>query len=160
MLLCNKQDGNYEQTAKQTTGRQRTGNGPDAPMVSILFCRHVRLGLLCAPLISTESAARVGAEYASQSSAQASNQATACILANEELRIMSNVSGTGTPTCAASPVIVTAAQVGQGHATNSADNQQASQVTVQYTTVGLIPIPGLLKSSTTLYRVVQMRLRS
>jgi hypothetical protein len=73
---------------------------------------------------------------------------------------MSNVSGTGTPTCAASPVIVTAAQVGPGQATNSADLQNASQVTVQYTTVGLIPIPGLLKSSTTVYRVVQMRLRS
>jgi len=74
---------------------------------------------------------------------------------------MSNVSGTGTPTCAAGPVIVTAAQWGPGQTnTASADLQNASQVTVQYTTVGLIPIPGLLKSSTTIYRVVQMRLRS
>ena len=44
---------------------------------------------------------------------------------------MNNVSGTGTPACGASPLIVTAAQVGPGRTnTNSADLQQASQVTV------------------------------
>ena len=74
---------------------------------------------------------------------------------------MNNVNVTGTPTCSASPVIVTAAQLGPGQTnTNSADLQQASQITLQYTTVGLIPIPGLLKGSATVYRVVQMRLRS
>lgn len=145
--------------------RQRGGSALEMalmlPWYLFLFVGVYDWGYYAHALISTESAARVAAEYTSQSSAQASNQATACILANEELRIMNNVSGTGTPTCAASPVIVTAAQVGPGQTNaNSADLQQASQVTVQYTTVGLIPIPGLLKSSTTIYRVVQMRLRS
>lgn len=144
--------------------RQRGGSALEMalmlPWYLFFFVGTYDWGYYAHALISTESAARVAAEYTSQSSAQASNQATACILANEELRIMSNVSSTGTPTCTASPVIVTAAQVGAGHATDSADHQQGSQVSVQYTTVGLIPIPGLLKSSTTIYRVVQMRLRS
>jgi Flp pilus assembly protein TadG len=131
------------------------------PWYLFLFVGTYDWGFYAHALISTESAARVAAEYTSQSSAQASNQATACIFVSEELRIMNNVSANGTPTCTANPVIVTAAQVGPGQAnTNSADLQQASQITVQYTTVGLIPIPGLLKSSTAVYRVVQMRLRS
>jgi len=131
------------------------------PWYLFFFVGTYDWGYYAHALISTESAARVAAEYTSQSSAQASNQAMACILANEELRIMNNVSGTGTPTCAASPVIVTAAQWGPGQTkTGSADLQNASQVTVQYTTIGLIPIPGLLTSSATFYRIVQMRLRS
>lgn len=131
------------------------------PWYLFFFVGAYDWGFYAHALISTESAARVAAEYTSQSSAQASNQATACIFANEELRIMNNISGTGTPTCNASPLIVTAAQVGPGQTNaNSADLQQASQITVQYTTVGLIPIPGLLTGSTTIYRVVQMRLRS
>ncbi len=111
-------------------------------------------------LISTESAARAAAIYTSQSSSQAANQSMACMIANEELRISSNVTASGSPTCGSSPVIVTAVQAGSGQSTTSADNGAASQVTVEYTTVGLIPIPTLLKSSTTVYRVVQMRLRS
>jgi hypothetical protein len=120
------------------------------PWYLFFFVGTYDWGYYAHALISTESAARMGAEYTSQCSAQASNQAMACILANEDLRIMNNVSGTGTPACAASPVIVTAAQAGPGQTnTNSTDLPQASQVTVQYTTVGLIPIPGLLKSRTT-----------
>lgn len=131
------------------------------PWYVFFFVGTYDWGFYAHALISTESAARVAAEYTSQSSAQAANQATACILANEELRTMNNVGGTATSTCSSSPLIVTAAQVGPGQTnTNSADLQQASQITVQYTTVGLIPIPGLLKGSATIYRVVQMRLRS
>jgi hypothetical protein len=131
------------------------------PWYVFFFVGTYDWGFYAHALISTESAARVAAELTSQSTAQAANQSTACILATEELRIMNNMRGTGTPTCSASPLIVTAAQVGRGQTnTNSADLEPASQITVQYTTVGLIPIPGLLKGSATIYRVVQMRLRS
>jgi Flp pilus assembly protein TadG len=147
--------------------RRKTQRGGSAlemalmlPWYLFFFVGTYDWGYYAHSLISTESAARVAAVYTSQSSAQASNQAMACILANEELRIMSNVSGTGTPTCGASPVVVTAVQAGSGQSTTSPDNLAASQVTVQYTTIGLIPIPALLKSSATIYRVVQMRLRS
>jgi hypothetical protein len=130
------------------------------PWYLFFFVGTYDWGFYAHALISTESAARVAAMYTSQSQAQAANQATACILANEELRIAPNVSGTGTPTCAASPVIVTAVQAGPGQTVASPDNQVASQVAVTYTTIGLIPIPGLLASSATFYRVVQMRVRS
>ena len=80
------------------------------PWYLFFFVGTYDWGFYAHALISTESAARVAAEYTSQSSTQAANQATACILANEELRTMNNVSVTGTPTCAASPLIVTAAQ--------------------------------------------------
>ena len=129
------------------------------PWYLFFFVGAYDWGYYAHALISTESAARVAAQYTSQSASKAADQATACILANEELRISPNVSSTGTPTCASSPVVVTAIQVGPGQTTGSADNLAASQVSVTYTTVGLIPIPGLLKSSTTIYRVVQMRLR-
>jgi Flp pilus assembly protein TadG len=130
------------------------------PWYLFFFVGAYDWGYYAHALISTESATRIAAQYTSQSSSKASDQATACILANEELRISPNVSSTGTPTCTSSPVIVTAVQAGTGQTTSSADNLAASQVTVTYTTIGLIPIPGLLKSSTTIYRVVQMRLRS
>jgi hypothetical protein len=131
------------------------------PWYLFFFVGTYDWGFYARALISTQSAARVAAVYTSQGPTQAANQKMACILANEELRIMNNVSGSGAPACNESPVIVTAAQVGPGQTNvNSADLQPASQVTVQYTTVGLIPIPGLLKSSATVYRVVQMRLRS
>lgn len=130
------------------------------PWYLFFFIGTYDWGYYAHALISTESAARVAALYTSQSSAKASDQATACILANEELRVISNVSNTGTPTCASSPVVVTAVQAGTGQTTASADTLPASQVAVTYTTLNLIPIPGLLQKSATFYRVVQMRLRS
>lgn len=129
------------------------------PWYLFFFIGAYDWGFYAHALISAESAARVATLYTSQSSTQASNQTTACILANEELRIAPNVSASASATCGSSPVIVTAVQAGPGQTTASADNQSAAQVTVQYTTIGLIPIPGLLRNSATIYRVVQMRLR-
>jgi Flp pilus assembly protein TadG len=130
------------------------------PWYLFLFVGTFDWGYYAHALISTESAARVAVLYTSQSAAKSADQSDACILANEEMRIVPNISSSGTPTCTASPLIVTATEVGPGQSTGSADNNLASQVTVEYTTVSLIPIPLLLPSSTTFYRVVQMRLRS
>jgi Flp pilus assembly protein TadG len=124
------------------------------PWYMFLFVGTFDWGYYAHSLISTESAARVAALYTSQSSSTAANQSVACILANEELRVATNISSTGTPTCAASPLIVTASSV------TGPDNNAASQVTVTYTTVSLIPIPLLLEKSATFYRVITMRLRS
>jgi len=138
--------------------RQRGGSALEMalmlPWYLFLFVGTFDWGYYAHSLISTESAARVAAMYTSQSSAQAANQSVACILANEELRVATNISSTGTPTCAASPLIVTAASV------TGPDTNPASQVSVTYTTVSLIPIPLLLPSQATFYRVVTMRLRS
>jgi Flp pilus assembly protein TadG len=124
------------------------------PWYVFLFIGTFDWGFYAHALISTESAARVAALYTSTSSATAADLTNACIYANEELRISANIPTT--PSCSTSPLVVTATSLPTG----GADGQAATQVTVQYTTVGLIPIPGLLESSATFYRVVQMRLRS
>src|SRR5580658_9334358 len=82
------------------------------PWYLFLFVGTYDWGFYAHALISTEAAARVAVLYTSQSASTAANQATACILANEEMRIVPNISGTGTPTCSASPLIVTAVEAG------------------------------------------------
>ena len=128
------------------------------PWYIFLFIGTFDWGYYAHALISTESAARVAALYTSTSASTAADATNACVYANEELRIAPNIPVT--PSCSASPLIVTAKQLTSSTTPASPDGQPASQVTVQYTTVGLIPIPGLLESSATFYRVVQMRLRS
>lgn len=124
-----------------------------------LFVGAFDWGYYAHALISTEDAARVAGSYAATSSSTATDSTNVCLFALEELRIVPNI-GSAT-TCSGSPVTVTTALIGPGQTnTNSADGQLAALVTVQYTTVQLIPIPGLLRSQATFYRTVQMRLRS
>lgn len=133
------------------------------PWFIFLFVGVFDWGYYAHALISTEAAAREATLYASTSKAVATAgtaSATVCTLALEELRIVPNV-GSSITTCSASPVVTTLALIGPGQAnTNSADSQLAALVSVQYTTLSLIPIPLLLKGSATFYRVVEMRLRS
>jgi Flp pilus assembly protein TadG len=128
------------------------------PWYIFLFVGTFDWGFYAHALISTESAARVAVLYTSQSSTTAADQADACILANEELRISANISNTGTPTCAASPLVVSATSVAAASSPDGAG--AASKVSVTYTTVGLIPIPGALEASASFTRTVTMRLRS
>ena len=65
-------------------------------------------------LISTEAGARAATLYTSQSVATASDQADACTLANEEMRIVPNISNSDTTTCSSSPLVVAAVQTGIG----------------------------------------------
>ena len=62
--------------------------------------------------------------------------------------------GSTLTTCTALPVIVSYSSV------TGVDSQPASSVTVQYQTLQLIPIPGLLSNQFTFTQTVQMRLRS
>lgn len=130
------------------------------PWYMFLFVGAFDWGYYAHALISTESAARVAGTYAATSQTDAADSTGVCTLALQELSIVPNVAGV--TTCGGtSPVSVTTALIGPGQAnTNSADGQLAAQVSVQYTTLQLIPIPLLLKNQATFYRVVQMRLRS
>jgi hypothetical protein len=130
------------------------------PWYIFLFVGTFDWGYYAHALISTESAARVAAQYTSTSASTAADSAGACAYALDELRIVPNI-GSGLATCAASPVVVTATLLKTGQGTTADNNySSASQVGVTYTTMQLIPIPGLLSSGFTFYRVVQMRLRS
>jgi Flp pilus assembly protein TadG len=120
------------------------------PWCVFLFIGAFDWGFYARALISTESAARVAAQYTSKDTTTAADQATACTLALEELRTSANVANV--TTCNALPVIVTAQQV------TGADGQPATQVAVTYQTQKLIPIPMVLQGQATLYRTAQMRL--
>ena len=130
------------------------------PWYMFLFVGAFDWGYYAHALISTESAARVAGTYAATSQTTAADTAGVCTFTLEELRVVPNIGSSNT--CGAgTPVAVTTALIGPGQAnTNSADGQLAALVSVQYTTLQLIPIPGLLRNQATFYRTVQMRLRS
>jgi hypothetical protein len=129
------------------------------PWLAFLFVGAFDWGYYAHALISTENAARIAGTFASTSSTSATDSTNVCLFALEELRIVPNI-GTAN-TCNGSPVTVTAALIGPGQTnTASADGQLAALVSVSYTTLQLIPIPGLLEGKATFYRSVQMRLRS
>jgi Flp pilus assembly protein TadG len=138
--------------------RQRGGSALEMalllPWYFFLFVGTFDWGFYAHALISTEAAARTAALYTSQSATTAADQADACTLANEEMRIVPNISNSDATTCSSSPLVVTAAS------TTGPDNLPATQVTVTYTTLSLIPIPFVLTNKASFYRVVVMRLRS
>jgi len=123
------------------------------PWYLFLFVGTFDWGFYSHALISTRAAARSAALYTSSSSTTAADQATACIYARNELKVSSNVSQT--TACTSGTLVVSASSVATG-----ADGYPASQVTVQYQTLGLIPIPGLLGSQFTISYQAQFRLRS
>jgi Flp pilus assembly protein TadG len=127
------------------------------PWYIFLFVGAFDWGFFAHGLISTASAARVAALYTSANStttaSNSTNDTATCTLALEELRFAANDLSTLT-TCTALPVIVTYSAV------TGADSQNATSVTVQYQTLQLIPIPGMLGSRFTFTRTVQMRLRT
>jgi hypothetical protein len=124
------------------------------PWYAFLFVGAYDYGFYAYGLIATQSAARIAAMYCSGNSSLASNcSSSACTYALDQLQNMPNV-GTSLHTCTASPVDVTTSVV------SGPDSASAAQVTVQYTTPQLIPIPGLLPNSLTISRTVLMRVAS
>ena len=120
------------------------------PWYIFLFVGAFDWGFFAHGLISTESAARVAA-LANAVDGQPANSTTACTYVLSELRTAVNIAGNLT-SCTSLPVIVTATQV------SGPDSAPAAQVTVEYQTQQVIPIPGLLNAQYTFYRVVQMKL--
>jgi Flp pilus assembly protein TadG len=102
-------------------------------------------------LMKTEGAARVAALYTSGSASTATDSSGACTRALAEMSDAVNLQGQSSCTGA---LTVTAALV------TGPDGNNASQVTVSYQTVSLIPIPGLLPGQTTITRVVTMMVGS
>ena len=117
-------------------------------------------GFFSYSLIAVQSAASVGAMYASTSSGTVADATTACGYALDQLRNLPNVGsglttcGTGSTVTSAAPVAVTASSV------TGPDLNAATSVTVVYLTPQLVPIPGLLPGQLTITRNVKMRLRS
>jgi Flp pilus assembly protein TadG len=123
-----------------------------APWVFFLFIGALDWGFFAYALISAQNAARLAATASSASATTAADSALACTAALDALRTLPNV-GSALTTCNADPVVVTATAI------TGPDGGQATRVVVEYQTVPLIPIPGLLQGQFTFVRSVQMRLR-
>jgi Flp pilus assembly protein TadG len=127
-----------------------------APFIFFLFAGALDMGFYMYAAVAVENAARVAALHVASSSDVAAD-ANAAVFARtyvcNELRALSNVGST----CPTSVVSVSVpAQPFSG-----TDGDAATQVSVTYTTVPLIPIPGLNpgpRGQWTFTRVVQMRL--
>jgi Flp pilus assembly protein TadG len=122
-----------------------------SPWIFFLFVGIIDIGFYSYGLISVENAARIAAEYTSQTSTTASDQAGACTKVLAELSNLSNVAGL--TSCGATPLMVTA------NAVTGPDGGAATSVSVTYQTISLIPIPGLLQSQLTFTRNVKMRIK-
>ena len=122
------------------------------PWYIFLFVGALDWGYYAHALVSTQAAARTAALYTSQNSSTATDQATACTYALNELKIASNIPASST--CNADPIIVTATKI-----TSGPDGNPAASVTVKYHTLSLIPIPGQLSQQFWIVQTVEMRLR-
>lgn len=123
-----------------------------SPWVFMLFIGALDWGFYSYALITLQSAARSTALYTSESAAAATDTITACNIVLAEMRSLPNI-GSSVTTCDSNPNLTLSSVPGP-------DLAPASQVSVRYQTVRLIPIPGLLTNQITITRTVKMRLRS
>lgn len=123
------------------------------PWMFFLFIGALDWGFYATSLISMESAVRSAVLYTASSTSTADATSNACTIVLDEMRKLPNV-GTTTTTCNSNPT-VTATKL-----TSGPGSVTASRVTVTYTSVSMIPIPGLLKSQFTITRSAVMRVRS
>jgi hypothetical protein len=97
-----------------------------------------------------QAAVRTAVLYTSSSDGTKADSAGACTLVVKELQYLPNV-GSGN-TCGTNPIVTATSGLGP-------DSLPASQVSVTYRSVSLIPIPGLLAKQFTITRTGKMRIR-
>jgi Flp pilus assembly protein TadG len=116
-------------------------------------------GMYVYSFISVQSAARSAAVRNSGSTETATDQATACSMATNQLQGLPSIGSAGL--CTAAPLVVTSVLCGAsscGSATSSADGAAASLVTVKYTVPFVFGIP--LVGPPVIAAASQMKLRS
>jgi Flp pilus assembly protein TadG len=154
-----------------------------APWIFFLFVGIFDLGFYAYAVICTENAARAAA-LQTASSVGAQSNATACAAAWDELKGLPNVALLS-KSCNALPVIVTQKTLcvqktvqpsslscdtqdvsGQANpvcadcngSTDPNGRAASSQVAVQYQSIPLVPIPGILTGQITITRIAEMRI--
>ncbi len=123
------------------------------PFLIFLFVGAYDWGFFSYALIVTQDAARGAALYTSTSATTSTDSAGACNYVLANFSAVPNI-GTTVTSCAATPLIVTASQI------TGPDGKAAASVTVTYTCMQMIPIPGLLEGRPTISRTVQMKVRT
>ena len=148
-----------------------------APWIFFLFVGIFDFGFYAYSIICTENAARAAAVQTAAGVGAQSNT-IACNAAWDELKGMPNVASNATPTCTALPVVVTQKTLCTqatvvpntinctdpgpcadcSAAVDPTGRAASSKVSVQYQSLPLVPIPGLLTGQTTITRIVEMRI--
>jgi Flp pilus assembly protein TadG len=123
------------------------------PWLFFLFVGAYDWGFFSYALLATQNGARLAALYTSSASTSAGDSSGACSYALPEFYYLPNM-GSQVTNCSSSPLTVVATSVSSGP-----DKQPASSVTVTYTLTGMVPIPGLLRSSNTISSTVEMRVK-
>ena len=147
-----------------------------APWIFFLFVGIFDLGFYTYAVICTENAARAAAlQTASGTGAQ--SIAAACAAAWDELKGLPNVAGTSQD-CTKLPVVVTQTTLCTqgtvkpstiictdpgpcadcGNTTDPTGRAASSRVAVQYQSIPLVPIPGILTGQMTITRIAEMRI--
>jgi Flp pilus assembly protein TadG len=121
------------------------------PWFIFLFVGVLDMGYYNYALITAQSAARTAALYTSTSASAASSTQTDRACTNVYDQLTSNINLSGATTCTGTSPISLTTSVAAGP-----DGNQASTVTVQFTSATLIPIPGLLPANIPIIRTAQM----
>jgi Flp pilus assembly protein TadG len=131
-----------------------------APLLFGFLLAVVDFGIYTYAFIAVQNAARVSALRNSGGVQSASDQASACSMAIEELRGLPNTNSVST--CDGNPISVTSSLLCETSPCSStpasADGQPAAMVVVTYRMPGVFQFPGAGPSS--LSRAAQMRIRS
>lgn len=135
-----------------------------SPWIFFVFMGLLDFGFYAFALITTESAARAGAMYASQTIGSAGNGDGVCFPVVEEMRTLPNVSTTATCSCTAGnctagPITIQTRSVVDANCPEGVVGARCAIVMVRYTTVPMIPIP-FLRGQLTVQRVAYASIRS
>jgi Flp pilus assembly protein TadG len=124
-----------------------------SPWIFMLSIGALDWGFYASALISMEAGVRSAVLYTSAAPGTAADTDSACTIVLSEMRKLPNI-GSSATTCGSNPNVV-AASISSGPG-----GAPASRVTVTYTSISLIPIPGMLKKQFTITRSAIMRVRS
>jgi len=135
-----------------------SGGGDDflLPWIVFSFVAAFNFGIFAYSLISTQSAARSAAMFASQSLAVAQSGTIVSQVCPYVIGELGDAPGmSGVSTCTGSPVTVTVTAQTPG-----SGNMNTVTVNVTYNTMQLIPLPGLMAGSLAIRRTVEMPIRN
>jgi Flp pilus assembly protein TadG len=121
------------------------------PWVFLLFVGAIDWGFYAYSLISMQAAVRTAVLYTSTADSTKADSVGACGLVVAEMSSLPNIVSAGN-NCSSNPVVSAAGVSGP-------DAKPASQVSVTYQSMSLIPIPGLLSKQFTITRTGKMRIR-
>src|SRR5258708_25580288 len=122
-----------------------------APWVFFLLVGILDVGFYLYAAISTENAARIAALYAASDTSPTGDSAGACTYAVQEVLALPGI--TAGMSCDSLPFKVTVA------AANGPDGAPATNASVTYQTLPMIPIPALLPGRLTLTRHAETKVK-